>query len=112
MKPIDIYLCVPYSHPDAVVRQSRFEAANKAAAKLMSDGNVVFSPISHSHPVALHMDGMANDCEFWLDQDRAFLSMSKRVVVLKIYGWDKSKGIGVEVSEALRAGVPVEYMEP
>lgn len=47
-----IYLCHPYSHPDPAVRRQRFESANDLAGRLMRSGFVVFSPLSHSVPIA------------------------------------------------------------
>jgi len=51
-----IYLACPYSHPDSNVREYRFKMANRAAAKLMRDGHIVYSPISHTHPIAMEGD--------------------------------------------------------
>ena len=47
-----IYLASPYSHPDAVVREQRFRDVCLAAARLIRAGQIVFSPIAHSHPIA------------------------------------------------------------
>jgi hypothetical protein len=103
------YLAVPYSHPDRAVRIARFVAANKAAGVLMRNGDVVFSPISHTHPIA-------EDCElpkgwdFWQSFDRAYLAASKRVVVLCIEGWSESVGVQAEIKIAEEMGIPVEYI--
>ena len=46
-----VYLALPFTaHPE-----KSFEIANKVAAKLMEQGVIVFSPISHSYPIALEM---------------------------------------------------------
>ena len=54
-EPVDaatiIYLAAPYSHPDPGVRERRFRAINRAAAALIAEGRIVFSPISMSHPI-------------------------------------------------------------
>ena len=46
-----IYLASPFSHPDAGVRQQRFEAACRAAAALIRQGKTVFAPIAHSYGI-------------------------------------------------------------
>lgn len=46
------YLACPYSHPDRDVRQRRFDQVNAAAAWLILNEQMVFSPISHSHPIS------------------------------------------------------------
>ena len=50
-----IYLACPYTHPDEVTRNTRVELASIIAAKLMCEGHVVFSPITHGHYVADHL---------------------------------------------------------
>ncbi len=58
-----IYLASPYSHPDARVRQRRFEEACQAAAAITRAGLSVFSPISHSHPIARY--GVPTGWDYW-----------------------------------------------
>ena len=60
-----IYLACPYSHNP----MRGFVESSKAAARLMDAGNIVFSPISHSHPVAVHGKLDAMDQAFCLRQD-------------------------------------------
>lgn len=105
-----VYLAVPYSDRDREVRVQRFEAVNKAAAKLMKDGEFVFSPISHTHPIAEAGD-LPKGWEFWQNYDRSFLDVAKKVIVLKIPGWDKSVGVKGEIDIAAELDIPVEYME-
>jgi nucleoside 2-deoxyribosyltransferase len=106
-----IYLACPYSHPRHKIRKRRFEAANKEAAKLIRSGHVVFSPLSHSHPIAKYMDN-ANDSKFWVVQDKVFIEWCDKVVVLCIEGWDKSKGVLAEIKEAGRLNKPVTMSYP
>jgi hypothetical protein len=40
-----IYLVSPYSHPDPLVREERFQAACEATADLIRSGAIVYSPI-------------------------------------------------------------------
>jgi hypothetical protein len=104
------YLACPYSHPDRAVRVARFEAANRAAAVLMQDGHKVFSPISHTHPIAEAGD-LPKGWDFWEAFDRAYLAISGKVVVLQIDGWDTSKGVAAEIQIAGEMGIPVEYVD-
>ncbi len=43
-----IYLASPYTHVDAAVRESRFDAACLATSTLMRAGLTVYAPIVHS----------------------------------------------------------------
>ena len=104
-----VYLCVPYSHEDESVRDYRANMADKMAAHLMEKGNIVFSPISHSHRIAPNL-GNSNETDFWLKQDLPFLAIADEVVVLKLDGWDKSKGIKIELEHAQKRGIPIRWI--
>lgn len=104
------YLASPYTHPDPIVREFRFEKAAQAAAKLMEKGEVVFSPISHSHPIDVNFPEPGSG-EFWKRQDEPFLNSCSKLVVLKLPGWQASQGVAHEVEVAEKRGIPVEYME-
>ena len=107
-----IYLAVPYSHADRYVRCARWIAANKAAAKLMTAGQYVFSPISHTHPIAEASDGtLPPGWDFWEGFDRQYLNVCKKIVVLRIPGWDTSTGVTAEIKIGNEMGIPVEYMD-
>lgn len=105
------YLCCPYSSPDRAIRVARFEAANRAAAKLMAAGELVFSPISHGFPIA-EAGGLPGDWAYWERFTRAIFDSCRRVVVLMLDGWRESVGIQAEIGLAWRMGLLVEYMEP
>lgn len=105
------YLACPYSHPDRSVRVARFEAANRTAAVLMAEGHYVYSPISHTHPIAEAGD-LPLDWDYWEQYDRLFLNTSKLVKVLMLDGWKESKGVAGEVAIAAELGIPVEYLVP
>ena len=105
-----IYLASPYSHPDSTIREERFRAACRAAAELMRNGNVVFSPVAHSHPIALH--GLPTCWKFWERHDREQLTRCDEMAVLTIDGWRESEGVHAEIRIAAELGKPVRYLEP
>lgn len=76
-----IYLAIPYSYnPDQSAK-----IANKVAADLMTQGHVVFSPISHSHAIADHLPAnLRTDSEWWMTQDLPFVKWADMVVVVCI----------------------------
>ncbi len=113
-----LYLCTPYSHEDPAVSQARFEQINRIAAELIMDGNVVYSPISHTHPIV--MTGLLSDdadgtnvanWEFWEDQDKPFLDWCDQVWVYMADGWQESRGVSEEIRLAKAAGKPVRYID-
>ncbi|MBM3983831.1 MAG: DUF1937 family protein, partial [Planctomycetes bacterium] len=90
-----IYLASPYSHPDPDVREQRFRAACRATAALLMAGEVVFSPIVHSHPLVAFE--MPTAWSFWERIDRAHLERCDEVVVLMLDGWAHSLGVREEL---------------
>ena len=98
-----IYLAVPYSHPDASIREARFKAVNQASAYLMQYGHIVFSPISHSHPIAVQC-GLPLDFDFWAKFDRSFIEWCDCFYVLKLEGWETSDGVRREMAIANELG--------
>lgn len=105
-----VYLATPYSHPDPEVRERRFREVNRVAANLMRDGLHVFSPISHTHPIAVAGD-LPKSWEFWQAYDRAVLSACRNVMVLMQDGWRESTGVQAEIEIAREMGLPVEFIE-
>lgn len=110
MKKTLIYLATPYSDPDPDVRQRRFDVVNRVAADLMRDGLHIFSPISHTHPIALVGD-LPKGWEFWQQYDRAIIACCCKLIVLRQPGWEDSVGVKVEIGIAREVGIPVEYLD-
>jgi len=105
-----IYLATPYSHDDPLIREARFNAVNKAAARLMSQGYLVFSPISHTHPIALAGD-LPKGWDFWEEYDREFVKWADELCVLTLDGWRDSTGVTAEIKIAAQYGMLITYME-
>lgn len=94
-----IYVAIPYSHPSKKVREYRFELANQYAALLMNQGHIVFSPISHSHPISRYLKN-ANNSDFYVNQDLYWLQFCDEIHVIATDGWENSKGVARELKEA------------
>ena len=111
MTPGLLYLAAPYSHPCPALREMRFHAINRAAGDLMRRGCLVFSPISHSHPIArdCRLDG---DFGFWRDWCLTMLAQCDRVIILPLWGWRDSRGVRAEVEFARSLGMVVEFYCP
>ena len=105
-----IYLASPYSHNDPAIREQRFRAACQAAAAMLRDGQVVFSPIVHSHPLVAF--GLPTAWSSWERIDRAYLERCDEIVVLMLDGWEASVGVGAEIGIARTLGKPVRFLAP
>jgi len=106
-----IYLATPYSHPDDQVRHDRFRLAAKLGAAMMKKGMIVYSPISHTHPMA-EEGSLPTDWKYWAEVDTAFLTRCTKLVVATMDGWDKSKGVYAEIQIAQALNLPIEYKTP
>ena len=105
-----IYLASPHSDPDPAVQEQRFEAVCKAAADLMQNGFLVFSPIVHSHPISKY--GLPTDWEFWKKYDEEMLSFCSAFWIYTLPGWKESKGVGAEFSIASKLRKPIVMWSP
>lgn len=108
-----IYLAIPYTwNPE-----KSFQIANKVAANLMNQGHTVFSPISHSHPIAdfLRPD-LKTDSNWWMNQDIPLVDWADEVhaVCIGEYGHEliaKSKGVTMELAYAVATNKPIKIIE-
>ena len=105
-----IYLAAPYSHPDLQIREIRVQQVSRAAAQLMRDGHCVFSPLSHSHPIANHI-GNHLEHDFWLNQCLPFIPWCDELWVMQLDGWEDSRGIEMEIEAASKAGKDIVMWE-
>lgn len=108
-----IYLACPYTHPSAQVRLERFQFATKAAAALIRQGHIVFSPITMTHPIDIEMAGAENTLgsDFWVAFDETFMERCDVFVLLPLEGWQKSGGVRREMEFFRAAGKPVLVLE-
>ena len=105
-----VYLASPYSrYPGG--RVEAFRLVCKKAAELMVQGEHIFCPIAHSHPIEeIGMEGHYQYGDFWLNQDFAVLQSCNKVYVYMMDGWKNSEGIARELAFAAEHGIPVEYI--
>lgn len=107
-----VYLASPYTPHAGESIEERVAAARQVAARLMAEGCVVFSPVSHSHEIADHLaPALRLDHEFWMRQDLAILRYADRLVVLRLPGWLQSRGVLREIACAKDLGIPIDYLD-
>ena len=89
-KPRKIYLAIPYSNHE----EMSFELVNKIAGQLIEDGNIVFSPISMSHPIAKAND-MSGKWNVWKKIDFEFIKWCDEMIVVNFDSEAVRKSVGV-----------------
>lgn len=103
-----IYLGSPYSlYPD---HDEAADIVAAAAAGLMAQGLVVYSPIAHGHYVSQQGD-LPTSWDFWKAQCQPLIDAASALAVLKMDGWGKSVGLQYEIGEFRRAGKPVVFLD-
>lgn len=104
-----IYLASPYSHPDSEVREERFRSVVRATALLLRVGEIVYSPICHSHPIA-ELEDLPGDFAFWERHAVHMLRRSHSLVVLALDGYESSVGVRREIEIAEQLDIPRQLM--
>jgi hypothetical protein len=106
-----IYIASPYSHPDPLVMQERYEKVRDYVAHCLNNGMYVYSPINDNHPVALH-HSLPTTWEFWSGLDKHFMDRCDYMIVYKLPGWETSIGVAAELAYAKEIGLNVQYIDP
>lgn len=103
------YLAIPYTFNP----EKSFKIANEIAAKMMSEGKVVFSPVTHSHPISLILgDEIMIDHDFWMKQDSELLKKCDEMLLVRI-GKNgsqlikESRGCMAEIKIATENNIPI-----
>lgn len=104
-----IYLASPYSNLDPYVREERYIRAMSGLGYLLHQKKWAYSPIVHCHEIK-KVASLPPGHEFWLDFDREMIKRCDKVTVLRIGGWEQSKGVAAEIAFAEEQGIPVDYL--
>lgn len=92
------YLATPYSKYEGGNLELAFREAARLAAQLMQCGVIVYSPIAHTHPLAIYGDVDPLDHDIWLPFDEAMMQRCDVLIVAQMNGWKDSKGINHEIA--------------
>lgn len=105
------YLATPYSEFKGGI-DAAFEAAGELAGHLLRAGINVFSPITHSHPIATFGGIDHLDYSIWLPFDEYMMAKCDGLIVAEMEGWTESKGIAHEIRYFERAAKPIWHLIP
>lgn len=105
-----IYLACPFRHEDPKVQKMRCAAAHRITAQLIAQGKHVFSPLTHNEVLVDICDDKIPK-EYWMQFDLNILSRCNRLLVLKLEGWDISKGVQREMQFARERDIPIEMID-
>ena len=105
------YLATPYSkYPDGI--EAAFHLAAETRGILLKAGVPCFSPIVHSHPVAMVCRIDPLDHSIWLPSEAPILRLAHGLIMLRARSWEVSYGMAEEYKLFIAAGKPVVFMDP
>jgi hypothetical protein len=104
------YIACPYSHKEYYITVARFLAVNRFAAEIISTDHLVFSPISHTHPIVEAKD-LPKSWEFWECYDKTMLGCCDDVIVLCLPEWEQSIGVQEEIKLAREFEMPIDFIQ-
>lgn len=113
LKPADlgvVYLATPYSRFKGGINMA-FQEAAMLAARMLAQGYKVYSPISHTHPIAIY-GGIDPTSELWYAFDETMMGVSDTLVVGMMEGWEDSYGVKKEIEHFREQGKKIAYMDP
>lgn len=105
------YLATPYSKYEGGIWLAQMEACRAAAYVIQQQNRSVYSPIAHSHYIAIHGKIDPLDHSLWMAQCKPMMDAACGLIVVKMQGWQESVGIRQEIAAFEAAGKPVEYLD-
>lgn len=105
------YLATPYSKWPAGIEDA-FQQACILASRLLVAGYKVYSPIAHTHPLAVYGKLDPLDHAIWLPFDEAMMHAADVLIVAHMEGWRESKGVAHEIDFFDRHGKAIFDLNP
>ena len=105
------FLATPYSkYPHGL--DAAFRLAARQRGLLVRAGIPVFSPIVHSHAVAMECGIDPYDHAIWLPAETPMRRAASGIILLRAESWEISFGMKLEYEEFRAAGKPTIWMDP
>ena len=108
-----IYIASPYSSSDIRIREARYVAVKHFVHWcLLRDPliGIPFSSILHNHDLSSTLT-LPFDFRFWLRFNEAFMREARAFYLLRLPGWENSKGCEYEVLFAKQMHIPLYFAD-
>ena len=106
-----IYLASPYSHPDPLIRKTRFLLAEQCVGMTTLHNRHIYSPIVHFHELAQKYK-WPTDFAYWKQINFDMIRRAEGMYGLNIEGWKESVGVTAEVELARTLFLPIQLVSP
>jgi hypothetical protein len=102
-----LYIASPYTNPQQAIVEFRVAEVRRYCAWLFSaHGLNPYSPISHWHDICT-AHSLPTDAEPWAKSNLDILRRCNAMHVLKLPGWQESKGVQMEIDWAKTMQLPI-----
>jgi len=102
------YVATPYTdYPEG--KHQAFVLASKASAELIRRGMNIICPIAQTHPIAHYGKLPDEGFKTWEKLCLALMEKCDALAVIKMPGWETSKGVQAEIRYFTRKRLPVKY---
>lgn len=105
------YLATPYTKYHLGI-EAAFVHAAEISALLLTTGVRVYSPIAHTHPLAVYGKLDPLDHNIWLPFDEAMMDAADCLIVARMKGWDESFGVKHEIEFFAKERKPIIHIDP
>ena len=107
MKSEITYLASPYRHKLESVRKERVEINKKFTLFYHKEyRELIYSPLVFSE--SLEKEVALGD-DFWIKHGLEMLKCCKKIIVLRLEGWEKSVGVAKEIELARKLEIDIYY---
>lgn len=106
-----VYIATPYTKYRQGIQEA-WKAAVEVCGKLKHAGVTLYSPIVHSHPIAILGDIDPLDFKMWIKDNESQVADADAIAVIQMEGWEESYGVKVETDAFIVAKKPVYLVHP
>jgi hypothetical protein len=105
------YIASPYTRFAGGLERAS-DVACRAAADLIRCGVPCYSPIAHSHAIAMKGGLDPVNHHLWLLVDKPMMRSASALIVITAEGWRESLGVQAEIAFFSKANRPIIYADP
>ncbi len=106
-----VYVASPYSKYSSGI-WAAFEEISAICAKLVLMDINIYSPVIHSHPIAVYGGLDPLDHKLWLKVDEPMMKKADALLVSMMDSWQESFGVQYEIAQFELLDKPVYYLNP
>ncbi len=108
-----IYLSAPYTSTDELLREWRVRRCVMVMAELMAANKLVVCPAVMNHEAVSTLFARSADPGrvYWQALEERLATACDKLFVLRLPGWDESRGVRREIALFTELGRPITFVE-